>query len=179
MLQWAENAPEKSAAALLKQSQEAEDPEIRSRCREALKAFVIGREYRADGFLGIGMQEVEVKLPGGGPAKAIRVTRVIDNSSAGQVGITEGALIVGLGTRMWKEGDMALEFREQVKRTRPGTMLTLLLLENGAIITKELKLGERPPQEEGTGEEDLAKANEAAKEEFFRRWLNKRTKQHR
>lgn len=177
--QWAARTPGKAIDALLKKVREAEDPEIRSRCLDALKEIVLEREYHADGFLGISMQEVEVKLPGGGPAKAIRVTRVIENSSAGQAGITEGTLIVGLGERMWKEGEMTMEFREQVKGTRPGTMLTLQLLENGAIVRKVVKLGGRPPQVGGVQEEDPVRANEVAREEFFRKWLDKRTRQPR
>jgi predicted metalloprotease with PDZ domain len=177
--QWAAKTPEKAINALLKKARDAEDPEIRSRCSDMLKEIVLEREYRADGFLGISMQEVEVKLPGGGKSKAIRVTRVIENSSAGQAGITEGALIVGLGERMWKEGEMAMEFREQVKGTRPGTMLTLQLLEDGEIIRKVLELGGRPPQTGGVDEEDPVKANERAREEFFRKWLDRRTKQLR
>ncbi len=178
--QWAARTPEKSADVLLKLAREAEDPEIRSRCMDALKAFVLEREYRADGFLGISMQEVEVKLPGErGAAKAIRVTMVVEDSAASEAGIAAGTLIVGIGDRMWREGEMIPEFREEVKRTRPGTMLTLQLLEEGMIVRKTLKLGERAPQAEGVWEEDPVKANEAAREQFFRKWLDKRAKQTR
>ncbi|WAC21204.1 PDZ domain-containing protein [Luteolibacter sp. SL250] len=178
--QWAEKAPVKSTDVLLGRVRDEEDPEIRSRCLEALKAIVLEREYHADGFLGISMQEVEVKLPGnGGLVKAIRVTRVVEDSAAGQAGITEGTLIVGLGERMWKNGGMAMEFREQVKGTRPGTTITLQLLENGEVVRKALKVGERARHAGGFDEEDPVKANELAREEFFRRWLDKRLKQPR
>ncbi len=178
--QWLGKAPEKSVDVVLELAWKGEDPEVRSRAMEAVKAHVLEREYHADGFLGIGMQDVEVKLPGeAGQTKAIRVTLVIENSAASEAGITEGTLIVGLGDRMWKEGNMNLEFREQVQRTRPGTMVTLQLLENGAIVRKVLKLGERPAQAAGIGEQDPVKANQIARDEFFRRWLNKRVKQRR
>ena len=177
--QWAAKTPEKAIDALLKMAREAEDPEISSRCLDTLREIVLEKEYPQDGFLGISMQEMEVKLPGGAPAKAIRVTKVIENSSADQAGITVGTLIVGLGERRWKEGEMVTEFRDRVKGTRPGTMLTLQLLEDGEIVRKVFKLGGRTPQVGGIDDEDPVKANEMAKDAFFRKWLDKRTKRPR
>jgi predicted metalloprotease with PDZ domain len=174
--EWAMGSPAKAVENLFKEVRNAEDPEIRTRCLDTLKEVVLNREFRADGFLGISMQEVEIKLPDGAGARAIRVTRVIEESAAGQAGISEGALIVGLGDRRWKNEGMITEFREKVKLMRPGTMVTLQFLENGAIVSKVLKLGGRIPPIGGVDDEDPIKAYEERRESFFRKWLNKRMK---
>jgi len=182
LVDWARKHPSPDAAdrLLLAQMQEAEDPEIRSRCREALKAFVLEREYQADGFLGVRMEELLVQLPGGaGEGKALRVTGVVDDSAASHAGITEGTLIIGLGARTWKDGQMALEFTDQIRRTRPGTTVTLQLLVEAAVVKKELKIGERPTLAANVDGADPAKANELAREKFFQGWLDKRAKRPR
>lgn len=180
LLEWSRKLPEKSLPLLYRQSQEAPDPEIRSRCLGVLKDLVIEREYKADGFLGIGMSEVGVELPNkGGATQAIRVTMVVVGSGAEQAGITAGALIVGLDDQTWKKEGMMGEFSGKIRNLKPGNEVTLQLLENGGIVRKKVKLGERPIASLDPENEEPAMANQRAKDLFFRQWLDKRGKQPR
>lgn len=174
LLGWATKSPKKASAVLLQQARESEDPEVRSRCMQALKELILELEYRADGFLGVRMQEVKVDLPGGaGVVMAIRVVMLVENSPASEAGLIEGALIVGLNDKTWKEGPMAMDFSERIRQMRPGTKVTLQLLENGVILRKEVEIGERPVQGRDIDDAGPAEANERAREEFFQKWLDK------
>lgn len=181
LVDWARKLPAKAITILLDQSATADDPEVRSRCRAALRTIVLEQEYKSAGFLGIGMQQMDpIELPDGlGKVGAIRITQILRGGGAERANLAEGGLIVGLGDKLWKEREMMGEFSDQIRLLKPGTVVTLKLLEAGKLISKEVKLGERPDPEFNRDGADLAEAVEASHEKFFRQWLNKRGKQAR
>jgi len=180
LLQLARKEPEKAISLLYRQSLEDPDPEVRSRCLAALKDLVVERGYRGDGFLGISMEEIAVELPAkGGGARGIRVIAVTEGSAAHHAGIPAGAVIVGLGDRIWRQPGMNKEFSEKIRAGRPGSEVSLQLLENGVISRKPVILGERASRSLESIEGDIQKANQMAKDRFFQQWLDKRGKDPR
>jgi predicted metalloprotease with PDZ domain len=172
---WSRKTPDADAAAteLLRQSREAPDPEVRSRCLTALKDFVIERHYRGEGYLGIRMQEEAMVVPGdAAPRRVIRVMLVMDGSPAAQGKVNAGDLIVGLNQTIWRQPGMAMAFGKAIGATRPGTGIDLVIFSEGKVVAKKVQVGEKPSFF-NPAEGDVAAANEAAKDRFFEDWLDK------
>lgn len=74
---------------------------------------------------------------------------------------------------------MAQEFPAQIRKTGPGGVVVLQLLENGKIVDKEVTLRERPVRILDAWGDDLEKVNEEERERYFQQWLDKRRKQSR
>ena len=74
---------------------------------------------------------------------------------------------------------MTKEFSEKIRAGRPGTEVSLQLLENGVISRKPVILGERASAPLESMEGDIQKANQMAKDRFFQQWLDKRGKDPR
>lgn len=175
LLDWARKNPQKAYDILLKQADAAEDPEVQSRCLAALKSLVLEREYKREGYLGIQMQELEVRLPTTQePVRALRVVAVLKNSSAEAAGIPADGMIVGLGDKVWKKGIMMGDFSATIRRTGSGKKVTLRMLIDGALVDKEVLLGDHPNQQLDPEVDDLGKIVGDAREKFFQQWLNKR-----
>lgn len=171
---WSRKQPEKSIQELHRLALDAEDPEVRSRCWSALKDLVIEREYRSDGYLGIQMFEMPVEVPGDRkPRRAIRVDWVKPGSAAEAGGIVAGDVIIGLDDAIWREPGMNQQFGKKIAASRPGTEVRLHFLKDGKVVSKKIALGEKPLAQ-NPAEIDIEAANQAAKDQFFQRWLDKR-----
>ena len=172
--EWALKKPEVAIPELRRQMDTAEDPEIRARCLEVLKELVVGRDYRGEGYLGIAMQEAEAMVPGDSKSRrALTVTLLMEGSAASLGGLKVGDVIVGIGDQVWREPGMKDEFPVFIRMTRPGTVIGVKLLEGGKVVERKVALGEKPTGVNPSAIEDLEAANHAAKELFFRRWLDK------
>jgi predicted metalloprotease with PDZ domain len=174
LFEWSRKQPAIAIPDLYRRALAAEDPEIRARCLAVLKDVVIAQNYRAEGYLGIALQEVEVKVPtDGNPRRGVRITLLMEGTAAELGGLKVGDLIVGIDDQIWREKGMKDQFPIFIRKIKPGTELEVLLLEEGKIVRKKVTLGEKPAGVNPSTIEDLEAANRAAKELFFRRWLDK------
>jgi S1-C subfamily serine protease len=171
LFRWSGQQPQSAVQELLRQAFHAEDPELRVRCMAALKRRVLAEEYKGQGFLGINMMEMVVKIPGEQELRrAIRISAIQPGTAAEHAGLKANQLIVALGGRVWLEDGMQSDFARVILDTSPGSEVTLTLLEGEKLIKKKIRVGVRP---ELPGEDGKV-ATDAAKERFFSRWLDKR-----
>lgn len=172
--EWALKQPVTAIPELREQAVTAEDPEIRARCMAVLKDVVVARDYRGEGYLGIAMQEIEVEVPGDAkPRRGLTITLLMEGTAAALGGLKVGDAIVGIDDRVWRKGGMRDEFPVFIRKMRPGTIIEVKLLQEGRIVSRAVTLGEKPAGVNPSTIEDLEAANHAAKELFFRRWLDK------
>ena len=182
LLAWAREQREPAIDELFRQSRVADDPEVRERCVGILRELV-NDEYLKDGegYLGVLMQQVNevVNFPGDPkPRMAVRVLQVMPDSAAHQAGLQFNDLIAGLGDEAWYEGIVNELVRERIRQMKPDTKVVLKVLRNGNVMDVEVKLGRRPLIADipfmGGNKEDLDAAERAAKDAYFRRWLELR-----
>lgn len=180
LIAWARLEPAPAMDLLFEQSRVADDPEVRERCLAVLRELV-NDEYAKDGegFIGIAMMDEELVLPENAkPRGVIRVTNVIRESAAAKAGLQFNDLILGFDDHVWNEKMISLPFREQIRQLKPNSKITLKLLRDGKPMDVQLILGRRPPMPEnpffGQRVEDPAAAEQAAKDGYFRRWLERR-----
>ena len=172
--EWALKQPAAAIPELRQQAAIAEDPEIRARCQAILKEVVIARDYRGEGYLGIAMQEIEIKVPGDTkPRRGLTVTLLMEGTAADLGGLKVGDTIVGVDGQVWRDAGMKDAFPVYIRKIKPGSVIDVKLLQEGKVVAKRVTLGEKPVGVNPSTIEDLEAANHAAKELFFRRWLDK------
>lgn len=179
LLAWARQQAQGATDALLRHSREADDPEVRQRCLAVLRELIYD-EYRKDGegFIGIQMMDELAKIPDDPkPRGAVRVIMIVPDSAAAQAGLQLNDLIIGLGDLVWHDAGASLAFREQIRQLKPNTKVTLKILRNGKPLDIEVKLGRRPFAADmlffDQRQVDVEAAERAAKEAYFRRWLER------
>jgi hypothetical protein len=180
LLAWARLQPEAVMDELFQQSRVADDPEVRGRCLAVLRKLV-DDEYSKDGegFIGIEMRDEELVLPGNAKSRGvIRVTRVVRDSAAAKAGLQLNDLILGFDDHVWDEKLISLPFREQIRQLKPNSKIKLNLMRKGKLLSLPVTLGRRPPMVDnlpfGERVEDPAAVEQAAKDNYFRHWLERR-----
>lgn len=180
LLAWSRRQPELAMTELFRQSQAAEDPEVRQRCLNVLRDLVIDEYSReGEGFIGIVMKDEISDVPGDPkPCRVIRVTEVRMDTPARQAGIQLNDLIVGLNGQVWHAEDASLPFREKIRAMKPNTKVDLKILRDGGLVDCKVTLARRPVLADRpffNGQNFNPEASEqAAKEAYFRRWLSQR-----
>ncbi len=180
LIAWARLEPEPAMDLLFQQSRVADDPEVRERCLAILRELV-NDEYAKDGegFIGIAMMDEELVQPENAkPRGVIRVTSVIRDSAAAKAGLKFNDLILGFDDHVWNEKLISLPFREKIRELKPNSKITLNILRDGKPMNLLVILGRRPLTADnlrfGERVEDPAAAERAAKDHYFRRWLERR-----
>lgn len=181
LLAWARRKPAEGMDRLYELSRAHADPEVRTRCMNVLRDLVAD-EYLlegGEGFIGITMMEENVMVPGDdNPRKGIRVTQVVPGTPSAKAGIVVGDLMVGMDDQVWRDVGTVFQFGDEVKRMKPGTRVVMKLLRNGQVEDVPLTLARRPPGLERSlldlTPEELMKADRAAKERYFREWMDRR-----
>ena len=180
LLAWARSQGLAATDELYRLSRESDDPEVRDRCLGVLRKLV-NDEYLRDGegYIGIQMQEELANVPGDPkPRGVIRVMMIMPDSPGHRAGLQFNDLIAGVGDEVWREESVLLLFREKIKQFKPETKILLKVLRNGNLMDLEVKLGRRPPLADnpffGGNQQDLDAAEAAAKDAYFRRWLDRR-----
>ena len=179
LLAWARQHAPEATDALWRRSREDEDPEVRERCLAVLRELVFD-EYSKDGegFIGIQMLDELAKVPDDPkPRGAVRVIMIVPDSAAAQAGIQLNDLIIGLDDLVWRDIGASLAFRERIRQLKPNAKVNLKILRKGAPLDVEVKLGRRPFAADmmffDARQIDVEAAEQAAKEAYFRRWLER------
>lgn len=180
LIAWSRLQPDAAMDAFFQQSRVADDPEVRERCLAILRELV-NDEYSKDGegYIGIRMRDEEMLLPEGNePRGVIRVIEVVRDSAAAKAGLQLNDLIFGFDDVVLKEKLISLPFMDKIRQLKPNSKITLNLFRDGKMMQIPVILGRRPPMLENTffGEPqvDPEAAERAAKENYFRRWLERR-----
>lgn len=180
LLAWARLRPEAAMDALFRMSRAADDPEVRERCLSVLRELV-NDEYlkEGEGYIGVRMQDETALVPGEAkPRSVIRVMQVVPDSAAHRAGVLLNDQVIGLDDKVWHEEAASLSFSNSIRQLKPGTRITLRILRNGEVMDLAVVLGRRPLLADNPFLDerrvDLEAAERAAKEAYFRRWLDLR-----
>lgn len=180
LLTWSRERPLAAMDLLFRASRSAGDPEVRERCLEVLRELV-NDEYlkEGEGFIGIRMQDEITHVPGDPqPRAAIRVVHVLADSAAQKAGLKINDLIVGMDDKIWREGSALGPFSDGIRRLKPGTRVMLRMIREQQLIDMPVVLGRRPLVADNPfldqSQADMEAAERAAKEAYFRRWLDNR-----
>lgn len=180
LVAWARLQPEAAMDELFRQSQVADDPEVRARCLAVLHDLVNDVYLKeGEGYIGIRMRDELADVPADPkPRGVIRVLQVMPDSAAQHAGLQLNDLIVGLNDLVWHEGSASLPFMEKIRQLKPDSKIMLKVLRGGNLMDIEVTLGRRPLIVDnlflGKRPEDLEAAERVAKDAYFRRWLELR-----
>jgi hypothetical protein len=180
LLEWSRKHPAIAMDRLFALSQAADEPEVRERCLDVLREL-IGDEYlkEGEGYIGIRMLDETANVPGDPkPRSVIRILQVVPESPAQIAGLNFNDLIVGLEDRIWRDGAASVSFMQTVREFKPASRITLRVVRAGALMDIPVILARRPlfadnPFLDET-QVDLEAAEKAAKEAYFRRWMEAR-----
>ena len=176
LLAWARLQPASAMEELLRQSRMAIDPEVRERCLNILRILVTDEYLKeGEGYLGIMLKDEVSDIPGEPkPRGVIRVLMVQPDSPAEHAGIRQNDMIVGINGEIWQD----FTFRANIRKMKPNIEVDLKILRDGRWIDLKVPLGRRPVYADNSffpGQTyDLEAAERAAKEAYFRHWLNLR-----
>lgn len=181
LLEWSRKNPGIATDRLFVLSQTADDPEVGERCLAVLREL-IGDEYlkEGEGYIGIRMQdEISNTIPGDPkPRSVIRILQVVADSPAHQAGLKLNDLIAGLEDRVWRDGAASISFMQTVREFKPATRITLRVVRDNKLLDVPVKLARRPLFADNPfldeSQLDLQTAEKAAKEAYFRRWMDAR-----
>jgi predicted metalloprotease with PDZ domain len=165
---------------LFQQSRVADDPEVRERCLLVLRELVED-EYSKDGegYIGIRMRDEELALPEDAKSRGvIRVIEVVRGSAAAKAGLQLNDLILSFDNLVWDEKLISMPFMDKIRQLKPNSKITLNVMRNGKPMDLPVTLGRRPPMIDnspfGERTEDPAAVEQAAKDNYFRHWLERR-----
>lgn len=175
LLIWARDNPDLRAASIAKLPSN-EDPEIRKRSYEILRALS-DDDYMTEGqgYLGIMMgEEILNGAAGEKPSAAIRISHVMNESPASAAGLKVGDLIVSLDGKSWPV-DGALDAFMQAVASKKPLVDVILEVKRGADEPIEItvKLGKRPVPVLSDFSGDLQSLDKRAREDHFSQWLER------
>lgn len=132
---------------LFREFEAAGEPEVRIRLREVLKEVVVA-EHQKDGpgYVGIGMADVEVAVPGeDNPKSGVSITRVQADTPASRAGLRIGDVVTAVDRTRWT-GDVAasFSFQQAIMKRKPGETVQLEVLRGGEIMMIPVTLAPRP-----------------------------------
>ncbi len=178
VLKWAREQDEDSVRSeLFRQSQEAEDPEVRARCLAVLKELVSDDYLKeGEGYIGIRMQDEFANFPDDPkPRGVIRVIQVVPDSAAAKAGLLLNDLIGELDGNIWREQPVSIPFGERIRQHKPGEKVRLKVLREGKVVEVVVSLGRRPLIADAfffsDDDIDVEAMEKKAKDAFFRRWM--------
>jgi predicted metalloprotease with PDZ domain len=177
LVDWAGKDPSLAIDLLYEQYINGTEPEVRERCMAALKELVWAEHSKeGEGFIGIRMLEETVMVPGDSEVRAcVRVSLVMPKSPAENANMQVNDLIVALEGKIWRHIPMIIPFSDEIRKYKPGTTINLSILRDGKLIDVPVLLTRRPLHADnpmlGEHQLDLEAAEAAAREAFFRRWL--------
>lgn len=175
---WADEKGSAGVTAIYRVHMESDDPEIRSRCLEALRTQS-DKDYLKDGigYLGVQMREEMVELPGDDkPRVCIRITLVQPGSQAEVAGIIAGDLIASLDGKKWYELGALDEFSKAIASFKPlrKIIFEIKRAEVAELIEVPVVLGKRPVDDlRMLYYNDPEQLEKEAREKHFDEWFKK------
>ncbi|MDX1680188.1 MAG: PDZ domain-containing protein, partial [Akkermansiaceae bacterium] len=126
------------------------------------------------GFIGIGMDDIMVEIPGEqNPVPAVVITRIIEGMAAEKAGLKVGEVVVGIDGKRWP-APATEPMRKQVMDLKPMTKIEMQILRDGKIENVEVTLVRRPLEADNLMLERMPgrarKAEQDRWEKFFREW---------
>lgn len=148
LARWALEKPAISQPWLFLELEATGDPEVRFRLREVLKGAVVA-EHQKDGpgYVGIGMLDVEVMVPGKGgpePRAGVSISRVQPDTPASRAGLLAGDVVISVGKLKWTNGPASPGFQTAIMKHKPGDKVELGILRGGELKKVEVTLSARP-----------------------------------
>lgn len=176
LTEWSMRHPKAATPALLKLSESDDDPEVRKRALNVLRALG-DADYLSDGqgYLGIRMLEELIEVGEDGNERfGIRVVDVMEGSPAQKADLRRGDLIISLDGKGWERGGAVTEFGDTVAAKKPLVdMILMVKRAEPAAIAITVKLGKRPVADLQMAGDDLRLLEEQAKQRHFKDWLRK------
>lgn len=180
---WARKQAEGPEKVLVDLMESSADPELRKGVERALEGIVLMRlEKERPAYVGILMRPVRLGADPGG--LGITVDRVNPGTPAERAGLKVGDLIVELDGEAWSlPGDPREDFGNAIAARKPGTQVRLTLRSpKGEEREVELTLAPRPwslgewgkPSPPPSGDLSSGEAEEQARQQVFRDWLQGR-----
>jgi len=177
LVDWARQNPQTALDDLLGKSRAADDPEVRLRCLNAVKALV-NEEYMRDGegYIGISMRDEAANVPGNAkPRSVVRVGLVQPGTAGEKAGLQVNDLIVSLNDEVWPEGEASKLLQAKIRMFKPGAKVRLGIMREEKEMKVEVALDRRPVVADmNYPEVDPQALERAAKEAYFRAWLSQR-----
>jgi hypothetical protein len=179
LLDWSRTRRDPAMDELFRQTQAADEPEVRQRCLAVLQELVNDDYLKSgEGYVGILMQDELAHVPGDEkPRSVIRVGQVVPDSAGDHAGLKPNDLIVGMNDDVWRDGPASLPFSEKIRKLKPVTKITLKVMRGDNLQDVVVKLGKRPVAANHPfigPEVDLEALEKTAKDDFFRQWMNQR-----
>lgn len=175
LLLWAREKPSTRAASLADLPSD-EDPEIRKRSYEVLRALS-DDDYMSDGqgYLGIMMaEEILNAAAEGKPAVGIRISYVMKESPASTAGLKAGDLIIALDGKSWSQEGAINVFMEVIAAKKPLVDVVLTVSRGAAEpAAVTVKLGKRPVPDLRDVSGDLQLLDKRAKDEHYSEWMKR------
>lgn len=180
LTEWSMKHPKAATPALLKLSESDEDPEVRKRALNVLRALG-DADYLSDGqgYIGIMMDELMLEAREEGDlSMGIKVVDVIAGSPAEKVDLRAGDIIIALDGKGWKGNGALTQFGETIAAKKPLVEVKLTVRRDGGEpLEITVKLGKRPIADLRAAGRDLQLFEERARELHFKEWLGKQKRQ--
>ncbi len=148
----------------------SDDPEIRLRATEVLRAVVLTKHFREQrGFVGVRLttSASTVKL-GNNHVRPIQIVTVLPATAASTNGLRAADMILQVDNLSGAKLGVR-QFVTYIAGKSPGDKVKLVIQSNGRQITKEIALGARPILPED-------RPVEVRRREFFDHWLKEALK---
>lgn len=184
LLGWGTLFPDVAKTELFAQIRNSNDPEIRARCMGVLRELVVdGYLKEGNGYIGIGFTGEVMKVPSDPKLRSvIRVNQVQPNTPASRAAVMIGDIIVGVDADVWYDNDAYTIFQMKIKAMKPYAKVKLYILRNDKIVEMIVTLMRRPVALDSSfpfnpRDIDIEGPELAAKEGYFRHWLEQKNLQ--
>ncbi len=179
LLEWGKGNTEEGIETLYDVFRTTEDPEVRVRSREVLRRLVIiNQPLEGPGYLGVRMEDAQVKDAEGEFQPAVRITEVREGTAAETAKLKPDDLVVGVDEAVFNELRPIIGFAEYIKNKSAGDEITLHIRRGEETLHLKARLQRRPPQLDRLtqwGTAPLVLPTQAELDEsYFRDWLDAR-----
>ena len=180
LLEWGKRDLTKGIETLYGVYQTTDDPEVRLRSREVLKRLVIIKQpFEGAGYLGIKMENAQVKDADGELQPAVRVTEVREGTAAEVAKLQVDDLVTGVDHLVFDGLALPItSFGDYIRSKKPGDEITLHVRRGAESLTMKPSLRRRSPlldrfTQWGTTQFDLPKQSDLDEADFHD-WLRTR-----
>jgi C-terminal processing protease CtpA/Prc len=175
---WVNEKGTAAVAAIHKLYVATDDPEVRSRCLRVLR-IQSDIDYLKDGigYLGVGLDEISINLPGEEkPRIAILIVSIGTGSQAKAAGLKVGDVITSMDGKKWdKQGGM-YDFMNTIASYKPMRKVVFEVKRQGEekLLDITVTLGKRPLENLNAMDLNLhEQVDKEARDKHLAEWLKK------